>query len=110
MKTDIWAAVCPLGVTLDPRITKMVSQVLRKSSRRRQNHSLSYKEQPIAVINLSKAAGYQEDSFPVISKLPIYNSQFANLVLAFGYWLLAVGGRRQGAKPLNIYIYISYDV
>ena len=27
IKTDIWASVCPLGVPLDPRITKMVSQV-----------------------------------------------------------------------------------
>ena len=34
LKTDIWASVWPLGVPLDPRITKMVSQVLRKSSRR----------------------------------------------------------------------------
>ena len=30
IKINIWASVCPLSVSLNPRITKMVSQVPRK--------------------------------------------------------------------------------
>ena len=30
IKVDIWDSVCPLGVPLDPRIIKMVSQVPKK--------------------------------------------------------------------------------
>ena len=39
IKTDIWASVCPLGVPLDPRITKMVSQVPKKEPQGLQNDS-----------------------------------------------------------------------
>ena len=39
IKTDIWASVCPLGVPLDPRITKMVSQVPKKHPQGLQNDS-----------------------------------------------------------------------
>ena len=39
IKIDICASVCPLGVPLDPRITKMVSQVLKKDPQGPQNHS-----------------------------------------------------------------------
>ena len=39
IKTDIWASVCPLGVPLDPRITKMVSQVHKKDPQGLQNNS-----------------------------------------------------------------------
>ena len=31
IKVDIWASVCPLGVPLDPKIIKMVSQVPKRS-------------------------------------------------------------------------------
>ena len=95
-----------MGVPLEPRSSKMVSQVPEKASRTFQNNSLRYKKGPIAAINLSTAARILEVSFPVISKAPVYNSKFANLASAFGYWFLALGGRRQGAKPLNIYTYI----
>ena len=37
IKTYIWASVCPLGVPLDPRITKMVSQGPKKEVRCVQN-------------------------------------------------------------------------
>ena len=37
IKTDIWATVCPLGVPLDPRITKMVSQVPKNDFQGLQN-------------------------------------------------------------------------
>ena len=40
LKMDIWASVCPLGVPLDPRITKMVSQVPKKEPQGLQNDSL----------------------------------------------------------------------
>ena len=39
IKMDIWASVCPLGVPLDPRITKMVSQVPKKEAQGLQNDS-----------------------------------------------------------------------
>ena len=39
IKVDIWASVCPLGVPLDPRITKRVSQVPNKEPRGLQNDS-----------------------------------------------------------------------
>ena len=39
IKMDMWASVCPLGVRLDPRITKMVSQVPKKNFRGLQNNS-----------------------------------------------------------------------
>ena len=39
IKVDIWASVCPLGVPLDPRITKMVSQVPQKEPQGLQNNS-----------------------------------------------------------------------
>ena len=37
IKTNIWATVCPLGVPLDPRITKMVSQVSKNDFQGLQN-------------------------------------------------------------------------
>ena len=37
IKTDIWVTVCPLGVPLDPRITKMVSQVPKNDFQGLQN-------------------------------------------------------------------------
>ena len=37
IKTDIWSSVCPLGVPLDPRITKIVSKGLKKELRGVQN-------------------------------------------------------------------------
>ena len=37
IKTDIWATVCPLGAPLDPRITKMVSQVPKNDFQGLQN-------------------------------------------------------------------------
>ena len=37
IKSDIRATVCPLGVPLDPSITKMVSQVPRKEPQGLQN-------------------------------------------------------------------------
>ena len=39
IKVDIWASVCPLGVPLDPRITKMVSQVPKKEPQGLKNDS-----------------------------------------------------------------------
>jgi hypothetical protein len=39
IKIDIWASVCPLGVPLDPRITKIVSQVPKKEPQGLQNDS-----------------------------------------------------------------------
>ena len=44
IKMDIWASVCPLGVPLDPRITKMVSQVPKKEPQGLQNDSFRYKK------------------------------------------------------------------
>ena len=40
IKIDIWTSVCPLGVLLDSRITKMVSQVLKMEPQGLQNESL----------------------------------------------------------------------
>ena len=39
IKVDIWTSVCPLGIPLDPRITKMVSQVPKKDPQGLQNNS-----------------------------------------------------------------------
>ena len=39
IEVNIWASVCPLGVPLDPRITKMVSQVPKKEPQGLQNNS-----------------------------------------------------------------------
>ena len=39
IKVDIWASVCPLGVPLDPRIIKMVSQVPKKEPQGLKNDS-----------------------------------------------------------------------
>ena len=39
IKTDIWASVCLLGAPLDPRITKMVSQVPKKEPQGLQNNN-----------------------------------------------------------------------
>jgi hypothetical protein len=102
IETDIWASVCPLGVPLDPRITRMVSQVPEKACRRFKNDSLRYKGTPIAPINLSTAAGCQEDTFPVIFNPPACNEQFANCCSLFEMLAFSCRGRRQGAKPLNI--------
>ena len=44
MKTDIWESVCPLGVPRDPRITKMVSQLPKKTS---QSFKNKYKSNPL---------------------------------------------------------------
>ena len=41
IKLDLWASVCPLGVPLDPRITKMVSQVPKKEPQGLQNDSFN---------------------------------------------------------------------
>ena len=46
IKMDIWASVCPLGVPLDPRITKMVSQVPKKEPQGLQNDSFKSKSYP----------------------------------------------------------------
>ena len=40
IKVNIRASVCPFGVPLDPRITKMVSQVPKKEPQGLQNNSL----------------------------------------------------------------------
>ena len=53
LKTDIWASVWPFGVSLDPRTTKMMSQVPEKTAQGLQNTSLKRKKWPIAAINLS---------------------------------------------------------
>ena len=39
LKLDLWASMCPLGVSLDPRITKMVSRVPKMESQGLQNDS-----------------------------------------------------------------------
>ena len=39
IKVDIWASVCPLGVPLDPRIIRSVSQVPRKEPQGLKNNS-----------------------------------------------------------------------
>ena len=39
IKVDIWASVCPLGVPLDPRIIKMVSQISKKEAHGLKNDS-----------------------------------------------------------------------
>ena len=38
-KVDFWTSVCPLGIPLDSRITKMVSQVPKKDPQGLQNNS-----------------------------------------------------------------------
>ena len=53
IKVDIWTSVCPLGIPLDPRINKMVSQVPKKEPQGLNNDSFSYKKRPISAINLS---------------------------------------------------------
>ena len=40
-KMKIWTSRCPLGVPLDPRITKMVSQVPKKEPQGLQNDSFT---------------------------------------------------------------------
>ena len=44
IKIDIWPSVCPLGVPLDPMITKMVSQVTKMDPEGLQNDSFRYKK------------------------------------------------------------------
>ena len=44
IKMNIWPPVCPLGVPLDPRITKMMSQVPKMEPQGSQNDSFSYKK------------------------------------------------------------------
>ena len=44
IQIDIWASVCPLGVPLDPRITKMMSQVPKMEPQGLQNDSFWYKK------------------------------------------------------------------
>ena len=44
IKIDIWPSVCPLGVPLDPRITKMVSQVPKMEPEGLQNDNFKYKK------------------------------------------------------------------
>ena len=44
IKIDIWASVCPLGVPLDHRITKMMFQVPKMEPQCLQNDSFSYKK------------------------------------------------------------------
>ena len=39
IKMNIWASVCPMGVPLDPRITKMVSRAPKKEPQGVQNNS-----------------------------------------------------------------------
>ena len=41
IKTDIWASVCPLDVPLDPRITKMISQVPKNDFQGLQNNTFN---------------------------------------------------------------------
>ena len=53
IKTAIWASVCPSGVPLDPRITKMVSQVPKKDPQGHQNHRFSCKIWPNLAVNRS---------------------------------------------------------
>ena len=47
IKTDIWATVCPLGVPLDLRIIKMVSQVLKRSLKVSKMTNLHVKSDPL---------------------------------------------------------------
>ena len=42
-KNGYWASVCPLGVPLDPRITKTLSQVPKKNPQGFQNESSNWK-------------------------------------------------------------------
>ena len=51
-RVDICASVCPLGVPLDTRITKVVSQVPKKEPQGLKNDSRQ-KKRPISAINLS---------------------------------------------------------
>ena len=44
IKIDIWTSVCPLGVPLDPRITKMMSQVSKIEPQGLQNDSFRWKK------------------------------------------------------------------
>ena len=46
IKIDIWPSVCPLGVPLDPMITKIVPQVSKIMREGLQNDSFRYKNQP----------------------------------------------------------------
>ena len=53
IKTAIWASVGPLGAPLDPRIIKMVPQVLKKEPRGHRNQRFSKKKRSISAVNLS---------------------------------------------------------
>ncbi len=44
IKLDLWASMCPLGVPLDPRITKMVSRVPKMEPQGLQNDSFGYQK------------------------------------------------------------------
>ena len=66
LKTDIWASVWPLGVSLDPRTTKMMSQVCKKAAQGLQNTSLKLKQWPVAAIKLS-ASHLQSSSLQLTS-------------------------------------------
>ena len=92
LKSDIWASVWPLGVSLNPRTTKMVSQVRKKTTQGLQNTSLKRKIDHC--INQ-----------PVSQPSPIL--QFAintltNLLLPFSCLLLAVGGQKATKCELNL--------
>ena len=71
IKTDIWASVCPLGVPLQPRITKMVSQDQQRSSEVSKIAGLGRSNTPFAFssavkqssLPASKGAGGRGEAF-----------------------------------------------
>ena len=46
IRVNIWASVCPFGAPLDPRITKMVSQVYKKDTQGLQNDEFRHRKGP----------------------------------------------------------------
>ena len=55
-KMHTWTSKCLLGDPLDPRITKMVSQVPKMKSQGLQNDSFNKNKSPISAANLSEVA------------------------------------------------------
>ena len=60
MKMDIWASVCPLGVPLDPRITKTVFQVPKKDPQGSQNDHFKLKKWSIVGSRLLTRSGQNQ--------------------------------------------------
>ena len=60
MKMDIWASVCPLGVPLDPRITKTVFQVPKKDPQGSQNVNFKWKKWSIVGSRLLTRSGQNQ--------------------------------------------------